>query len=129
VSQLRRQSPVVQTNPVTGWKSLYGLGHQVAFGGINGVTNYENQIMQGYFLRLITDNHDIQIRHKWKPYDVAIWDNRSVLHNVTNDYVGDRLALRVVSIGNKPYLDPNSTTRSVALRLRDKGGENGQDEY
>ncbi|KAF7179671.1 hypothetical protein CNMCM7691_008720 [Aspergillus felis] len=128
-TELEAVHRVVQTNPVTGWKSLYGLGYQVSFGGINGVTDYENQIMQAYFLRLIADNHDLQIRHKWKPYDVAIWDNRSVFHNVTNDFVGERLALRVVSIGNKPYLDPNSTTRSAALRLRDEGGANGQDEY
>ncbi|KAB8068238.1 taurine catabolism dioxygenase TauD, TfdA family protein [Aspergillus leporis] len=117
-TELKAVHPVVQTNPVTGWKSLYGLGYQIAFGGINGVTDYENQIMQAYFLRLIADNHDLQIRHKWKPYDVAIWDNRSVFHNITNDFIGERLALRAVSIGNKPYLDPNSTTRSAALRIR-----------
>ncbi|KAL2006250.1 hypothetical protein VTN00DRAFT_9904 [Thermoascus crustaceus] len=112
---LRAVHPVVQTNPVTGWKALYGLGYQVQFGGINDVTDYESQLIQAYFLRIITDNHDLQIRHKWSPNDVAIWDNRSVFHNITSDFVGERLALRAVSIGNKPYIDPNSVSRKTAL--------------
>ena len=41
--------------------------------------------------------------------DVAIWDNRSTFHSATFDYdkslrVGDR----VVSVGEKPYFDPES---------------------
>lgn len=43
-----KKSPVVQTNPVTGWKALYGLGYQVQFGGINDVTDYESQLIQAY---------------------------------------------------------------------------------
>jgi hypothetical protein len=51
--------------------------------------------------------------------DVAIWDNRSALHNITLDYhVGEaRKGDRVVSLGEKPYLDPNSTSRREALGL------------
>jgi hypothetical protein len=47
----------------------------------------------------------------------AIWDNRSVFHSATNDYdtLGDRVGHRAVGIGEKPYLDPQSQSRTVAL--------------
>ncbi|PYI34340.1 taurine catabolism dioxygenase TauD, TfdA family protein [Aspergillus indologenus CBS 114.80] len=110
--------PVVQTNPVTGWKSLFGLGWQVSQGGIEGVTEHENQLLQAYFLKLITDNHELHIRHRWQVNDIAIWDNRSVFHNPTYNVSEERLAFRAVSIGGKPYLDPNSKSQSEDLRAR-----------
>lgn len=47
----------------------------------------------------------------------AIWDNRSVFHSATNDYdnLGDRVGHRAVGIGEKPYLDPESQSRTAAL--------------
>jgi alpha-ketoglutarate-dependent taurine dioxygenase len=75
-----------------------------------------------WFLQLITENHDLQIRHRWQnPNDVAIWDNRSVLHTATydTDGQGPRKGFRVVSLGERPYLDPQSTSRLEALRLEE----------
>jgi hypothetical protein len=50
---------------------------------------------------------------------VAIWDNRSAFHNITLDYrtTDVRKGDRVVSLGEKPYLDPNSKSRREALGL------------
>ena len=47
----------------------------------------------------------------------AIWDNRSVYHTATYDYagLGERTGQRAVSLGEKPYLDPNSKSRREAL--------------
>ena len=49
----------------------------------------------------------------------AIWDNRSVFHTATFDYegLGERFGNRVVGIGERPYLDPNSKSKSEALAL------------
>jgi alpha-ketoglutarate-dependent taurine dioxygenase len=108
--------PVVRTNPVTGWKSLYGVGHHVA--RIEGLAEEESRTALDWFLRLVTENHDLQVRHRWlNPNDLAIWDNRSVLHTATFDYegLGDRTGQRAVSLGEKPYLDPNSKSRREAL--------------
>lgn len=41
-------SPVVRTNPVTGWKSLFGAAHQVKAGWFNGVTERESEILKTY---------------------------------------------------------------------------------
>ncbi|KAK1770773.1 alpha-ketoglutarate-dependent sulfonate dioxygenase [Phialemonium atrogriseum] len=109
------EHPLVRTNPVTGWKSLFGAGHQVAAGWINGVTERESEVLKAYFLQLIAENHDLQVRFRWNKDDLAIWDNRSVFHTATNDYVGKRQGNRVVSLGEKPFFDPRSKSRREAL--------------
>ena len=50
---------------------------------------------------------------------LAIWDNRSVCHTATPDYegLGNRTGQRAVSLGERPYLDPNSKSRREALGL------------
>jgi hypothetical protein len=40
--------PVVRTNPVTGWKSLFGTGHQVHAGWIDNVTETESEVIKAY---------------------------------------------------------------------------------
>ncbi|RMZ75382.1 hypothetical protein DV737_g5319, partial [Chaetothyriales sp. CBS 132003] len=107
--------PVVRTNPVTGWKSLFGAGHQVHKGWIDNVTEYESELLKAYFNKLIAENHDLQVRFRWGKNDLAIWDNRSVFHTATNDYEGKRQGNRVVSLGEKPYYDPNSVSRRQFL--------------
>ncbi|KAK3370407.1 hypothetical protein B0H63DRAFT_552368 [Podospora didyma] len=115
----KAEHPVIRTNPVTGWKSVFGAAHQVEAGWINGVTERESEILKAYFNQLIAENHDLQVRFRWGKNDIAIWDNRSVFHTATNDYTGKRQGNRVVSLGEKPYLDPNSKSRREALGLLD----------
>lgn len=74
-----------RTNPVTGWKSLFGAAHQVAAGWYNGVTERESDVLEAYFSQVIAENHDPQVRSRWGKNDLAIWDNRSVFHTATND--------------------------------------------
>ena len=108
---------MVRTNPVTGWKSVFAVGHHVQH--INDLTPLESKALLEWFVRLIVDNHDLQVRNRWQnPNDVAIWDNRSVYHVATPDYegLGERLGHRAVSIGERPYLDVESRSRLEALR-------------
>ncbi|EME45512.1 hypothetical protein DOTSEDRAFT_43830 [Dothistroma septosporum NZE10] len=110
--------PVIRTNPVTGWKSLFGAAGQLKDGWIDGVTPRESELLKEYFLQLIANNHDLQVRFRWGENDVAIWDNRSVFHTATNDYHGSRQGNRVVSLGEKPYFDAKSVSRREALGQR-----------
>ena len=66
--------PVVRTNPVTGWKSLFGAAGQVRAGWIDGLNPRESDILKDYFLQTIANNHDLQVRFRWGKNDVAIWD-------------------------------------------------------
>lgn len=111
--------PVIRTNPVTGWKSVFAIGHHVQ--RINGLSEDESRHFVDWFLQLVVENHDLQVRHKWRNVnDLAIWDNRCVYHAATPDYMnedlGERKGSRTVSVGERPYLDPQSTSRQTARR-------------
>lgn len=114
--------PVVRTNPVTGWKSVFAVGHHVQ--RIYGLSDAESRHFLDWFVQLIVENHDLQVRLKWQSVnDVAVWDNRSVYHTATNDYLyetdldlGERSGSRAVSLGERPYFDPHSTSRREALK-------------
>ncbi|KAF3401599.1 Alpha-ketoglutarate-dependent taurine dioxygenase [Penicillium rolfsii] len=105
--------PVIRTNPVTGWKSVYvnrGFTRR-----INGVTKDESDVILQYLFNLLTQNHDAQVRFKWNKNDVAIWDNRSTWHTATYDYSEARTGDRVCSLGEAPYFDSRSNSRRQAL--------------
>ncbi|KAG9250303.1 alpha-ketoglutarate-dependent sulfonate dioxygenase [Emericellopsis atlantica] len=106
--------PVVRTNPVTGWKSLFAVGYHVQ--KINGLSEDESKHFLSWFYQLITENHDLQVRHRWENVnDLAIWDNRCVYHAATPDYLfgdfGERSGSRAVSVGERPYFDSQSKSR------------------
>jgi len=114
--ELKAVHPVVRTNPVTGWKSIFPVGGHISH--INDVAELESKALLKWFGRLLVDNHDLQVRFKWRnKNDLAIWDNRSVFHTATYDIEGqgDRYGVRAVSIGEKPYFDPESKSRREDL--------------
>ena len=120
---LEATHPVIRTNPVTGWKSLYPIGQHVSH--INDVTPLESKALMDWFLDLILKNHDLQVRHTWRNVDdVAIWDNRCMLHTGTPDYDGlsDRSLRRSISVGEKPMFDPKSRSRREALVEKQTNG-------
>jgi len=114
-ASLEAVHPVIRTNPVTGWKSVFvnkGFTKR-----INGVTRDESDLLLPYLFNLLTQNHDAQVRFKWRKNDLAIWDNRSNWHCATYDYEAARAGDRVCSLGEAPYLDLASTSRREALGL------------
>lgn len=122
--------PVVRTNPVTGWKSVYPVGQNVRF--INGVTAEESESLLQWFRALLLHNHDLQVRFRWQNVnDIAIWDNRCTFHTATYDFdgLGERSGNRAVGIGEKPYFDPASKSRREALAGQAIGSpfKDGQD--
>ncbi|KAH9909639.1 alpha-ketoglutarate-dependent sulfonate dioxygenase [Xylariomycetidae sp. FL2044] len=108
--------PVVRTNPVTGWKSIFALGPFPK--RINELDPEESDDLLQRFQNIILRYHDLTVRFKWRnENDIAIWDNRSAFHTATFDYdgLGERFGNRAVGIGEAPYLDPNSKSRREAL--------------
>lgn len=115
-TDLRAVHPLVRTNPVTGWKSIFPVGGHVQH--VNGLTDEESDGLLKWFLDLVYRNHELQTRLKWRnKNDIAIWDNRSVFHTATFDLEGqgDRFGNRAVGLGERPYLDPGSRSRREAL--------------
>ncbi|KAL4871471.1 hypothetical protein BDV12DRAFT_206586 [Aspergillus spectabilis] len=110
--------PVVRTNPVTGWKSIFAVGHHVE--KVNDLSDDESRHLLDWFVKLVTENHDLQVRYRWQNVnDLAIWDNRSVYHAATFDYahLGARTGHRAVGLGERPYFDEKSSSRREALGL------------
>jgi alpha-ketoglutarate-dependent taurine dioxygenase len=68
--ELSAVHPVVRTNPVTGWKSIYGVGGFTK--AVQGLTSRENENLLKYFHDLVTYGHDLQVRFKWaQPNDIG----------------------------------------------------------
>lgn len=69
-SELKAVHPLVRTNPVTGWKSIFPVGGHVKH--INGLAEDESSRLLSWFLDLVYKNHDLQVRLKWKnPNDIG----------------------------------------------------------
>lgn len=62
--QLSAVHPVVRTNPVTGWKSIYAIGGFPK--QINELTTEESTELLKKFYNTILENHDLQVRFKWR---------------------------------------------------------------
>ncbi|KAI1179928.1 putative alpha-ketoglutarate-dependent sulfonate dioxygenase [Nemania sp. FL0916] len=111
----KQSHPMVRTHPTTGWKSLFAGGLHCR--RVNGVTEWESKELLEKILRLVADNHDLQVRIRWNnPGDMVIWDNRCVLHCPTQDHygLGKRMGYRTMSVAEKPFLDVNSPSRIEA---------------
>ncbi|CCU97893.1 unnamed protein product [Malassezia sympodialis ATCC 42132] len=117
-THLSAEHPLIRTNPVTGWKSIFGFGQH--FHHVKDVPREESELVKKFVLDLVTQNHITQVRYRWGKNDLAIWDNRSTYHAATPDYfdLGPRSGVRAVSCGERPYFDPNSKSRREELQGR-----------
>jgi alpha-ketoglutarate-dependent taurine dioxygenase len=57
--ELKAVHPVVRTNPVTGWKSIFPVGGHISH--VNDVAEEESKALLKWFERLLVDNHDLQV--------------------------------------------------------------------
>lgn len=112
---LTAEHPMIRTNPVTGWKCVFGVGHHLQ--EVYGLAPAESKWIENFLEDMITKNHDLQCRVKWDVDDLAVFDNRSLSHTATYDYDEARVCYRVVAVGEAPALDPRSVSRSDALGL------------
>lgn len=58
-ADLRAAHPCVRTNPVTGWKYVYAMGHHME--RIDDLADVESQMIKQHLERLITENHQLQV--------------------------------------------------------------------
>jgi alpha-ketoglutarate-dependent taurine dioxygenase len=85
-SVLRAEHPVIRTNPVTGWKSIFAVGHHVQ--NINGLSDGESKHALEWFKTLIVENHDLQVRHKWKNAN-DLGEFKFCVHFRLKDHIAD----------------------------------------
>jgi taurine dioxygenase len=74
--------PLVVAHPVTGRKGLYL--NTARMEGIVGMDREEADALIAELMERATDRR-YEYRHKWRPGDLVIWDNRTVLHKANGD--------------------------------------------
>lgn len=105
------EHPVVRTHPETGRKSLYVCGFATHFTNFHTAANVRfgqdyapggSQLLQYLIGRAQIPEY--QVRWRWKPGSMAIWDNRCTQHYAVMDYPPCvRQMERAGIIGDKPY--------------------------
>lgn len=87
------EHPVVRTHPETGRKSLYVCGFTTHFTNFHTAANvrYGQDYAPGgaqllHYLIGRAQIPEYQVRWRWKPNSMAIWDNRCTQHYAVMDY-------------------------------------------
>jgi taurine dioxygenase len=93
--------PIVRTHPETGRKAIYI--NPIRIDEILGMPEQRALPLLDELLEHAT-REKFQYRHKWKPGDVVIWDNRCLMHKANGDYpVSEhRYLYRVMLKGDRP---------------------------
>ena len=105
------EHPVVRTHPETGEKVLFVNGFTTHFSNYHTAARvrYGQDFSQGApeLLRYLISQASIpeyQVRWRWKPNSIAIWDNRSTQHYAVMDYPAcHRKMERAGIMGEKTY--------------------------
>ncbi len=105
------EHPVVRTHPETQEKVLFVNAFATHFVNFHNKQNVRygqdyNQAGQDLLQYLIAQAEipEYQVRWRWKPYSMAIWDNRSTQHYAVMDYPPcHRKMERAAIVGDKPY--------------------------
>lgn len=91
--------PVVRIHPVTGRKALFV--NESSCTRIVELTKAESAHVLAVLYEHVK-SPDFMVRWKWKPNDVALWDNCAVQHYAVPDYSETRIMQRVVTAGERP---------------------------
>jgi len=75
--------PIVRTHPETRRKAIYI--NPIRIEGIVGMPEAEALTLLADLLEHATQPR-YQYRHQWRPGDLVMWDNRSLLHKANGDY-------------------------------------------
>jgi taurine dioxygenase len=103
--------PLVLANPITGRRSLYLCPAYLA--NLVGVSESESSALLELFNNYL-DRPAFQLRWSWTPNDLAIWDERAVVHRGLSDHFYDgpqyRLMKHVLALGEAPLAAATSDT-------------------
>jgi alpha-ketoglutarate-dependent taurine dioxygenase len=91
--------PVVRVHPETGERGLFV--NPVFTSHIEGLSRLESERILGLLYDHITAPERV-VRWRWRPGDVAMWDNRATSHYAAADYDGPRVMHRITVAGDVP---------------------------
>ncbi|GAA5974279.1 hypothetical protein JCM11641_006709 [Rhodosporidiobolus odoratus] len=102
--------PLVHPHPVTGLRALnWYPGFSI---WIDEVNKAESDAVGKLLTDHINEAADHQVRWRWTPNSVAMWDNRNSVHRVIpGKYQANRYGTRMTVFGERPFLNPKSEGR------------------
>jgi len=117
--------PVVRVHPETGRKVLFVNSNFTT--RIDGLSEAESAAV----LRLLVAHvrsPELQVRFRWTPGAVALWDNRATQHCAISDYTERRVMHRCMMAGDRPVgaaagrpgQVPSSATRSATTPVTNR---------
>ncbi|MCG7390398.1 taurine dioxygenase [Pantoea sp. ACRSB] len=95
------QHPVIRTHPVSGRKALF-----VNEGFTTRIVELSEKESDAVLALLYAHatKPEFQVRWRWRPNDVAIWDNRVTQHYANADYYPARRVMhRATVLGDRPF--------------------------
>lgn len=95
------EHPVVRTHPETGRQGIY-VNRSFTTGIVGMNRDASDELLRWLFWH--TERPEFQIRFSWQVNDVALWDNRCLLHYAVWDYwPKERRGHRVSVEGDVPF--------------------------
>ncbi len=124
---------MVRTHPTTGWKVVWGFGFHVR--QIDDVTEVESQELLAKITRMVSDNHDLQVRFRWSnsgdmgeslgPSWTPAWSNLLILRQLSGIIDAQRIAQPpILSMGVALVWDCGRSqlrTRLFLIRIANQG--------
>jgi len=107
--------PLVRVHPESGRKSLFLSPIFLRY--IDELNEEESEALLGYLKNELAARIDLQVRFRWTPNSLAVWDNRSTTHWGPVDpkqLVGERIVRRT-TVGNSRAVGPDGfQSRQIA---------------
>ena len=87
--------PVIQTHPVSGREFLY-VNESFTNHVVGLRTSESNRLLSYLFQHINQPEH--QVRFRWKPDSMAIWDNRCTSHYAISDYLPQERVMHRITV-------------------------------
>jgi len=91
--------PLVRQHPVTGRRSLFLAGYFMRH--IVGMSESESEAMMAFLMRHAT-LPERSVRWRWRPDDLAIWDERRTMHRALGDHFPRHRKVRRCTVLGEP---------------------------
>ncbi|MCE3289342.1 MAG: taurine dioxygenase [Caulobacter sp.] len=96
--------PVIRSHPETGEPGIFV--NSVFTRRIKGLRREESKALMA-FLGQHIQQPEFVVRWRWRPGDVAFWDNRNTQHRAVDDFLPHRrIMTRATVLGDKPVFRP-----------------------
>ena len=102
--------PVVRVHPVTGRRALFV--NEGFTSHLVGLSRIESEGLLA-LLHRHTTQPELVLRHRWRPGDVVIWDNRATMHYAADDYGTAERRMRRVTLRGDASVGANGTVSHV----------------